>query len=118
MHVPHRSLGLLVVIILMGFGLAGCKSGTVQHSSGSGKSGGREVRFAVEGAGGIVMTQDAATVTFPAGKVIVEKARVLVNDQEVAKVPEETKVVAVDYTGGTLTITADGTKVHEAKHSK
>jgi RNase P/RNase MRP subunit p29 len=64
------------------------------------------------------MTQDAATVTFPAGKVIVEKARVLVNDQEVAKVPEETKVVAVDYTGGTLTITADGTKVHEAKHSK
>ena len=118
MCTPLRSLSFLALFFLMGVCLIGCGSGTVQHSSGSGKSGGREVQFAVDGAGGIVMTQDVATVTFPAGKVIVEKARVLVNDQEVAQIPEETKLVTVDYTGGTLTLTADGAKIHEAKHSK
>ena len=78
-------------------------------------SGFHGVKFSVDGGGGISMQQDAATVNFAEGKVVVEKARVLLNDKEVAKVPEDAKVVEVDYTAGTLTLTADGTKVYEAR---
>ena len=45
----------------------------------------------------------------PGRKVIIEKARVLLNDQEVAKLPEDAKVVQVDYTAGTLTMGAGAT---------
>jgi hypothetical protein len=72
----------------------------------------------VDGGGSVFAQADATTVTFAEGKVVVEKARVLLNDKEVAKVPEDAKVVEVDYTAGTLTITADGTKVHESKLRK
>jgi hypothetical protein len=88
-------------------------------------AGGRAVKFALDGPGGIrpggerssngVVEEMPAIVEFTGGKVTVEKARVLLNDKEVAKVRDDSKVVEVDYTGGILTITADGTKVFEAK---
>jgi hypothetical protein len=88
-------------------------------------AGGREVKFALDGPGGItpggtrstngVVEETPAIVEFTERKVTVEKTRVLLNGKEVAQVPESTKVVAIDYTGGTLTITADGTKVYETK---
>ena len=48
----------------------------------------------------------------------VEKARLLLNGEEVAKLPEEAKLVQINSTAGTLTITADGTKVYESKQQK
>jgi hypothetical protein len=119
-----RSAGLIAVTALAVTSLVGCgnnkpapAAGTVfaRASGGGSMGGGREVKFSLDGGGGISSQQDRATVNFTEGKVVVEKARVLLNDKEVAQVPENTKVVAIDYTAGTLTVTADSTKVYEAK---
>jgi hypothetical protein len=120
MRAQLRSLGLIVVTLLTASSLVGCGTNKPggRSSGGASASGFREVKYAVDGGGGIWMQQAAATVTFTEGKVVVEKERVLLNDKEVAKVPEDAKVVEVDYTAGMLTITADGTKVYEAKLGK
>ena len=78
----------------------------------------REVKYSVDGPGQIASKQTAATITFSEGKLVVEKSRVLLNDQEVAKLAEDAKVVEVDYSAGLLTITADGSKVYDAKLRK
>jgi len=90
-------------------------TGTVGHSSGGASSGSREVKFSVDGGGGIVMQGGIATINFAKGNVVVEKLRVLLNEKEVATLPENVKVVEMDYTAGKLTITADGMIVHETK---
>src|SRR5947209_13973458 len=111
MRAPLRSFGFIAVVLLAGLTLAGCRTRTSGisggRSSGGTKSGSREVKFSLDGGGGIWTQADASTVTFAEGKVVVEKARVLFNDKEVAQFPEDTKIVEVDYIGGTLTITAD-----------
>jgi hypothetical protein len=78
----------------------------------------REVKYSVDGHGEIVSQRTAAILVFSEGKLVVEKARVLLNDQEVAGLAEEARLVEVDYTTGRLTITADGTRIHEAKLRK
>jgi len=88
---------------------------TVGRASGGASSASREVKFSVDGGGGIVMQEGTATINFAEGKVVVEKARVLLNDKEIATVPADSKVVETDYTAGKLTITADGNQVYEAK---
>ena len=57
------------------------------HSSGGASNGTREVKFSVDGGGGIVMQEGIATVSFAKGKVVVEKTRVLLNEKELATVP-------------------------------
>jgi hypothetical protein len=110
----------LVSFILLAMCLTGCitRTTTVTRSSGGSKSDAREVKYSLDGNGGISGAGDASTVTFAEGKVVVEKARVLVNDKEAAKIPEATKLILVDYTAKTLTVTADGAKVHEEKFGK
>ena len=106
---------LVRFIVMLGL-IAGCSGST--YSSGDSTVGGRKVTYSVEGGGGISPKAGGATVTFPGGSVVVEKSRALLDGKEVAKVPEDAKVVAVDYSGGKLTITADGAKVYEEKAGK
>jgi len=108
----------------MATSLAGCGSSTTVRYTGDTKIGDREVKYSLDGPGDVTSTTDAeegvtvSTVTFTGGKVVVEKARVLVNDKEVAKIADDAKVVEVDYTRQMLTIKADGVKIHEAKFGK
>ena len=119
MYAQPRSLGLIAIVLLAVVSLAGCGIRTTSRSTGGCKMGSREVKFSLDGKGGISqLEQDTAIISFTEGKVVVEKARVLLNEKEVAKVPEDAKVVEVDYDAGTLTITADGSKVHEAELRK
>src|SRR5262245_47077739 len=129
----YRLRTLLIVLTMtmtmtMMASLGGCGSNkptSYARSTGGGvAAGGREIKFAVDGPGGIAPGGERrsngsievmpAVVEFTGGKVIIEKARVLLNDKEVAALPEGAKVVVVDYTGGVVTITADGTKVYAA----
>jgi hypothetical protein len=78
----------------------------------------REVKYSVDGHGEIVSERTAAILIFEGGKLVVEKALVLLNDQEVAALADDAKLVEIDYTGGRLTVTADGTRIHDAKLRK
>src|SRR3954454_22552531 len=74
----------------------------------------RQIKYSVDsgsvGMASGVPRQDFATVNFTAGKIVIERDRVLLNDNELAKIAANTKLVDIDYTRGTLTITADGNK--------
>jgi hypothetical protein len=88
------------------------------RSTGSGATAGREVRFSLEGGGGIATGGNGSAVTFDEGKVLVEKTRILVNDKVVATIPGNSELVEVDYGAGQLTIKVDGVDVHQAKIDK
>jgi hypothetical protein len=118
MGTHSRSVGLVAVTILTITSVVGCRSktGTGERFSGEVSSGSRQVRWSADGGNcSVSILKDVATIKFVKGKIVVENARVLLNDKEIAKVPADTKKVEVDYTAGTLTITADGSKVYEAE---
>ena len=54
-------------------------------------------------------------MTFGGGKVVVEKARVVLDGKEIGTLPEEAALVEVDVTAGTLTVTADGKGIATVK---
>jgi hypothetical protein len=126
MRLSHRSLCLFAIILTF-TPLPGCWSKSTGRAGGSVKNKiahgeqiviDREVKYSLDGNGKANFVGELATIDFSEGKVVVEKNRILFNDKEVAKVPEATKLVAVDYTDGLLTITADGAKVHEGRLKK
>ena len=86
---------------------AGCGGGITTRSTLGTRMGDREVKASVDGSGSISSQDDAAVITFSAGKLAIEKGSVKLNGEELAKLPEDAKKVLVDYTGGKLTVTAD-----------
>jgi hypothetical protein len=111
----------------------GCRARSAR-SSGSITIGSRQVRFSADGGGSIAKGRgvadpeagsggEAAIITFAEGQVIVEQEGVFLKQQgspfkgpksttlREASVPQDAKVVEVDYTAGIITITADGKKV-------
>jgi hypothetical protein len=116
----------IVAMLIASFSLTGCWSKT--RSSGSTgysvtKDGkmivNRNVKYSGDGGNmSLSATGNSAHVTFSGSKITVEADRILLDDKEVAKIPQETKEVDVDFTNGLLIIKADGAKVHEAKMGK
>jgi hypothetical protein len=114
-----------LLTLLFAISLSGC--GTQARSSGratlgvatSASAWSREVKWSVDGTASMeAKANEGFTIRFSGGKIFVDKERVLLNGNEVAKVSEGAKVVDVDYTGRILTIRADGAKVYEADLGK
>jgi hypothetical protein len=97
----------LFCLSLAAYFCTGCGPKGAMRSSGETKAGAREVKFSVDGNGAIFPGPKSTTVTFSLGEVVVEESRVLLNGVQLARMPAEAKVVNVDYTDETLTITAD-----------
>lgn len=95
-------------------GLAGCKSQKPGQSTLGAKVGSRQIQAVLEGSAFIAPRADSAVIAFARGKLTIEKTRVLLNDTELATIPEAATNVNVDYSGGKLTVTADGTEVYSA----
>lgn len=93
--------------------LAGCESATAGRSNLVIKIGDREVKASIDGPGFISQmgNSGAAVITFAAGKLVIEKAVVRLDGEELAKLPEETRKVEVEYTAGKLTVMADGENI-------
>ena len=105
-----------VMICLVVISIAGCssKSGASNHSKGGGRIGFREINFDLDGQGGFSTEGDASggVITFDGGKVTVQQSKLLLDGKEVAKVPDNAKVVLVEYKAGKLTVTADGKTIY------
>ena len=81
--------------------------------------GDRQIKASLDGGSSSISGHDgAAFITFSGGNLVVEKSRILLDDKEVAKVPEDATHVEIDYTAGTLTATADGVNVLTTKLTK
>jgi hypothetical protein len=109
------ALALLAAAIAL---VAGCGTKRIGRSVLSTTLGTRTVKASVDGGASISSRGDSAIVSFSGGKLVVEKGRVLLDDKELAKVPEEAKTVEIDCTGGKLTVTADGATLASADVKK
>ena len=109
---------LLVGLSLSVAVFAGCGAKTVGRSQLSTKFATREVKATVDGGAFISSKSDDAVLTFGGGKLIVEKARVVLDGKEIGTLPEVAALVEVDSTSGTLTVTADGKAIATVKLSK
>ena len=110
-------------LLLIGLSLSvavftGCGAKTVGRSELSTKFAAREVKAKIDGGAFISSEGDKAIVTFGGGKLVVEKARVVLDGKEIGTLPEEAALVEVDSTSGTLTVTADGKAIATVKLSK
>ncbi len=74
------------------------------------------INFDLEGPGGFSSESDVSggVITSDGGKVTVQRTKLLLDGKEVAKVPENAKVVLVEYKAGKLTVTADGNTIYPA----
>ncbi len=123
MHAKVRRAGFATLMVFLALSTLGCGPKAIRSTGGGTYHGvndgnvtmSREVKYVVDGNADFMSRNEVTQVNFAGGKVIVERTRILLNDKEVAKIPEATKKVFIDYTDGLLTVTADGTKVHEAK---
>jgi len=102
----------LLIISLVGFG----KSAATTHSVGGGRIGNRAINFDLDGPGGYTSEGDESggVITFDGGKVTVQRSKLLLDGKEVAKVPENAKVVLVDVKAGKLIVTADGKQIYSS----
>jgi hypothetical protein len=113
-----RREGVLVAWIVLASLVVGCGPKTVGRSILTTTIGTRTVKASVDGPSFISSQDDVATVTFSGGKLVVEKTRVLRDDKEIAQLPAEATKVDIDYTAGTLSITADGVSVFPTKRAQ
>ena len=99
---------------------AGCtqSDGAVEeaYSHGAVQVGLREVRYNLDGGGNVTTRANppAAVIDFERGKVVVDDARVLLNDEEFVPLPDGAKIVRVHYSNRRLSVGADGLKLHSA----
>lgn len=117
---------VLTICLFPGCGMrTGGRTGgstTLSMTDPDGKAWSRQVTYALDSrsttAASGVPRQDTMTITFDGGRLIIERARVVLNDKDLAQLPDSAKAVNIDYTSGKLTITADGNKAYEGKLPK
>jgi hypothetical protein len=111
---PFRKWAV-VAFIVIAIQVAGCGTKKTGRSILRTTIGPRTVTASLDGPGFISSEGDNAIVTFSGGKLVVEKERVLLDNKEVAKIPAEATDVQVDYTGGALSVMAEGAGVYSTK---
>jgi len=87
---------------------------TRPYSTGRQQMGARELRYNLDG-GGDASTNDDSTLTlvsFERGTLKFNRNRVLLDDQMLAPLPDDSKIVRVHYNEGKLTIAADGNRIY------
>ena len=102
-------LALALGALLCSF--AGCKRKFVGSSRLSTTVAGREIAAVVDGPAFIHPEADGAVISTTANKITVERARVLLDGKELAKLPAAATNIQVSVAAGQLTVTADGAAV-------
>ena len=105
-HIP-----IIVLACCALFAAAGCKAKTVGHSTLTASSGGRDIRVSADGPAWVGPGEDRFTVKVPGHEIVIEKERLLLDQQERAKVPAGAKKFEVTAEAGTLSVTADGAEI-------
>ncbi len=90
---------------------AGCKPKSAGYSALSASSGGRDIHVSAEGGAWIGPSEDQFTVKVSGHEIVIDREHVLVDKKEGAKVPASAKKFEMNFTGGTLTLSADGAEI-------
>ena len=110
MKTKHIAIFTLACCAL--FAAAGCGHKDNDGISGiNASSGGRDIHVLAEGAAWVGPEEKQFTVKLSGHEIIIGTAQVLVDKKERAKVPAGAKKFEVNFTGGTLTLGADGAEI-------
>jgi hypothetical protein len=112
MNFPANRRALLA--LLLGAVLCtpfGCKSSGVQSSRATTTVPGRRIVAVSDGSVSVQNFGDRAVVLIPSHRVTIERDRVLLDEAELARLPEGAAHIELTATRGQLTITADGAPV-------
>ena len=117
MKTKHIPIIILTCCALLA--AAGCKQKTSEAKTElTASSGGRDIHVLAEGAAWVGPREDQFTVKVKGHEIVIGTAQVLVDKKESAKVPAGAKKFEVDFTGGTLTVGADGAEILKAPLGK
>ena len=81
------------------------------RSSMSAGSGNRKITATMDGAASISMRNKTCEITFARRRLVLEPSRVVLDGTELAKIASDASKFHVDYTGGVLSVTADGKEI-------
>ena len=87
---------------------AGCKIQATKRAALKMQVGARTITADLDGTGFITSDDKVATMHFSGRTLVIENERVLLDGKELAQLPAAATKVEVDYSAGTLTVTADG----------
>jgi hypothetical protein len=113
-----RSIFAIVATATLCIAPTGCKPKTVVNSILKATVAGREIRGVIDGPGSIQPQTDSAIISTLSNKITVERERVLLDGNELAKLPAAATKVEVTVAAGQLTVTADGAAVTTKQLSK
>ncbi len=114
MKTNHTSLITIACCVL--FAAAGCKP-KANNGTGSAVSelnastGGRDLHVVSTGGAWVNQQENAFTVKVTGHEIVIDREHVLVDKKEAAKVSAGAKKFEMNFTGGTLTISADGAEI-------
>ena len=116
MKTKHTSIAILACCALLA--AAGCKPKSTGRSEITAGSGGRGIIVIADGGAFVNPQENQFTVKLTGHEIVIDREIVLVDKKEAAKVPAGAKKFEVNFTGGTLTIGADGTEILKSELKK
>jgi hypothetical protein len=117
---PGKILWIALTAAAMTAALSACQRKPISGGAVSSVVAGRQIIASIAGPGFIRLEaedstnkqeSETATITFPGHKVRVEKERLLVDDQESAKIAPTTRRIDVLVSNATITVLADSTNI-------
>jgi hypothetical protein len=106
-----RSPSVIALACCALLAVAGCKPKTVGTSSIWAGNGDRSVNVTAEGPAFVSPQPDRLIVTLKGHELVIEKENLLLDKNVRGKVPADAKKFEVNFTGDTLTVSADGTEI-------
>ena len=120
MKTKHILIVLLACCALLA--AAGCKRKTSNSgdvvSELTASTGGRDLPVASTGGAWVNQQENQFTVKVTGHEIVIDRERVLVDKKESAKVPAGAKKFEMNFTGGMLTISADGVEILQTPLNK
>ena len=114
----NKSIAVIILACCALFADAGCKKKTAGRSEISAGSGGRNIVVTAEGAAWVGPEENGFTVKLTGHTVVIDREQVLVDKKEAAKVPAGAKKFEMNFTGGMLTLGADGVEILKSELKK
>ena len=108
-HIPIITLACCTLFAAGCKPKAGSTSNAVSELSAS--TGGRDLHVISTGGAWVNQQEDAFTVKVTGHEIVIDRERVLVDKKEATKVPAGAKKFETNFTGGTLTVGADGAEI-------
>jgi predicted small secreted protein len=98
--------------------VAGCNVKSTGRSELTASGGGRDIHVVADGGAWVGPAEDKFTVKLRGHEVVIEKERLLVDQQERAKLPAGVKKFEVSFEAGALLVSGDGTEIFKAALTK